>query len=251
MTDGKRNYIKPSSSQLIAVQLVVVVVLVVILPLVVQQQQLKNCHLGIYQRKTTLGHKKKRPAGKLSSHCMKIWRCLPPERLGSKTTTKIIAITTQKPRVPSNLSPSTTLIALQQLWMIVTTFPLGNEDQKIGEEGAFKPFLWDGHNSSSSQHIGMKPWVFSTATTTVFQCEIYQVIWPERLFIYMLTRFARHQFQNAKVAPHPSVNIWQIANHSIWHKEHLFFCFFGGLVYKLSLSKTQFTTHLLYTTTIS
>ena len=107
--------------------------------------------------------------------------------------------------------------------MIVTTFPLGNEDQKIGEEGAFKPFLWDGHNSSSSQHIGMKPWVFSTATTTVFQCEIYQVIWTERLFIYMLTRFVRHQFQNAKVAPHPSVNIWQIANHSIWHKEHLFF----------------------------
>ena len=84
MTDGKRNYIKPSSSQLVAVQLVVVV-LVVILPLVVQQQQLKNCHLGIYQRKTTLGHKKKRPAGKLSSHCMKIWRCLPPERLGRYT----------------------------------------------------------------------------------------------------------------------------------------------------------------------
>ena len=149
MTDGKRNYIKPSSSQLIAVQLVVVVVvvLVVILPLVVQQQQLKNCHLGIYQRKTTLGHKKKRPAGKLSSHCMKIWRCLPPERLGSKTTTKIIAITTQKPRVPSNLSPSTTLIALQQLWMIVTTFPLGNEDQKIGEE-CLQAIFMGGHNSS-------------------------------------------------------------------------------------------------------
>ena len=108
--------------------------------------------------------------------------------------------------------------------MIVTTFPLGNEDQKIGEEGAFKPFLWDGHNSSSSQHIGMKPWVISTATTTVFSVKSTK-LYGQRgfLFTYMLTRFARHQFQNAKVAPHPSVNIWQIANHSIWHKEHLFF----------------------------
>ena len=52
----------------------------------------------------------------------------------------------------------------------------------------------------------------------------------------VLTRFARHQFQNAKVAPHPSVNIWQIANHSIWHKEHLF-CFFGGLVHTLDSLK--------------
>ena len=52
----------------------------------------------------------------------------------------------------------------------------------------------------------------------------------------MLTRFARHQFQNAKVAPHPSVNIWQIANHSIWHKEHLF-CFFGGLVHTVNSLK--------------
>ena len=62
----------------------------------------------------------------------------------------------------------------------------------------------------------------------------------------MLTRFARHQFQNAKVAPHPSVNIWQIANHSIWHKEHLFFCFFGGLVYKLSLQNLDHFSSSIY-----
>ena len=106
--------------------------------------------------------------------------------------------------------------------MIVTTFPLGNEDQKIGEEGAFKPFLWDGHNSSSSQHIGMKPWVISTVSNHSFGVKITK-LYGQRGFLltYMLTRFARHQFQNAKVAPHPSVNIWQIANHSIWHKERL------------------------------